>query len=79
MTAAEGLSDVDLTMRFDKRLWSTTPGKAARVILGGVCKNRARILVGPDTKALDLAVRITGPTYQRIVPPVIRLFIKPIR
>jgi NADP-dependent 3-hydroxy acid dehydrogenase YdfG len=75
MTAAERLGDVDLVKIFDKRLWSTSPRKAAQVILDGVRKNRARVLIGPDTKVLDLLVRITGPSYQRFVPAVLGRFI----
>jgi short-subunit dehydrogenase len=75
--AAE-LGDFDLTENFDVRLWSTSPAKAAHVILGGVRKNRPRVLIGPDMKILDLAVRIVGPRYQQWVPPVLRRFMKPI-
>lgn len=78
MTVAEGLGDVDLTENFDVRLWSTSPEKAARVILGGVRRNRPRVLIGPDMKVLDLAVRIVGPHYQQLVPPVLRRFMKPL-
>ena len=78
MTAAEGLGEVDLTKNFDVRLWSTSPHKAAQVILRGVRKNRPRVLVGPDIKILDLAVRLIGPRYQQVVPPVLRRFMKPI-
>jgi NADP-dependent 3-hydroxy acid dehydrogenase YdfG len=77
MTAAERLGDVDdLVKNFDKRLWSTSPEKAARVILDGVRKNRLRILVGPDARIFDLLARITGPRYQRLVPVVLGRFIK---
>jgi len=76
MTAAERLGDVDLVKNFDKRLWSTSPEKAARVILDGVRKNRVRILVGPDARIFDLLARITGPRYQRLVPVVVGRFIK---
>ena len=75
---AEALGDVDLTENFDVRLWSTSPQKAAQVILGGVRKNRPRVLIGPDMKILDLAVRVVGPRYQQMVPPVLRRFMKPI-
>lgn len=78
MTTAASLGDVDLTESFEVRMWSTTPEKAARVILGGVRKNRPRVLVGPDIKLLDMAVRITGPRYQQLVPPIMRRFMKPI-
>lgn len=79
MTAAETLGDVDLVKTFDKRLWSTSPRKAAQVILRGVAKSRARVLIGPDTKVLDLLVRITGSGYQWFVPAVLGRFITPPR
>lgn len=78
MTVAEALGDVDLVENFNVRLWSTSPEKAARVILRGVGRNRPRVLIGPDMKVLDLAVRIVGPHYQRLVPPVLRRFMKPL-
>jgi NADP-dependent 3-hydroxy acid dehydrogenase YdfG len=78
-TAAEQLGDIDLVRNFDKRLWSTSPQKAARVILDGVRKNRVRILIGPDTKIFDLLARITGPRYQRLVPVMMNRFMPPIR
>ncbi len=74
MTAAERLGDVDLAKNFEKRLWSTSPEKAAQVILAGVRKNRIRILIGPDTKIFDLLARIAGPRYQRFVAAVLRRF-----
>jgi NADP-dependent 3-hydroxy acid dehydrogenase YdfG len=70
-TAAEGL-DVDaLAELFDKRLAMTSPHRAAQIILDGVRKNRARVLVGPDAKVLDLLVRLTGSGYQRLLIPVL--------
>jgi NADP-dependent 3-hydroxy acid dehydrogenase YdfG len=67
MTAAEGLDKEELAQTFDKKLASTSPQKAARIILDGVRKNKARVLVGPDAKVLDLIVRLTGSGYQRLV------------
>jgi NADP-dependent 3-hydroxy acid dehydrogenase YdfG len=66
-TAAEGLDPEELAKLFDKKLAMTSPQKAARIILDGVQKNRARVLVGPDAKILDIMVRLTGSGYQRIV------------
>ena len=43
----------------------------AQIILEGVRKNKARVLVGPDATALDLIVRITGSGYQRLFSTVI--------
>ena len=70
MTTVEGLDKDELAQTFDKKLASTTPEKAARIILDGVRKNRARVLVGPDAKALDLIVRATGSGYQRLFSSV---------
>jgi NAD(P)-dependent dehydrogenase (short-subunit alcohol dehydrogenase family) len=70
-TAAEGV-DPELTAKlFDKRLANTTPRRAAEIILEGVRKNKARVLVGPDAVVLDLLVRITGSGYQRLFAPVV--------
>ncbi|HUO36432.1 MAG TPA: SDR family NAD(P)-dependent oxidoreductase, partial [Mycobacterium sp.] len=66
MTAAEGLDVTELAQTFDRKLATTSPQKAARIILEGVRKNKGRVLVGPDAKALDLIVRLTGSGYQRL-------------
>jgi NADP-dependent 3-hydroxy acid dehydrogenase YdfG len=70
MTTVEGLDKDELAQTFDKKLASTSPQKAARIILDGVRKNKARVLVGPDAKALDVIVRITGSGYQRLFSTV---------
>ena len=69
-TVSEGLDKDKLANTFDKRLASTSPQKAARVILDGVRKNRARVLVGNDAVALDILARATGSAYQRLVAAV---------
>ena len=69
-TAAEGDERTSLVEFFDKQLANTSPQKAARIILDGVRKNKARILVGTDAKLLDMMVRVTGPGYQRIITTV---------
>ncbi|MGC0363022.1 NAD(P)-dependent dehydrogenase (short-subunit alcohol dehydrogenase family) [Rhodococcus sp. 27YEA15] len=51
---------------FDRRLARTTAEEAAKTIVGGVAKNRGRVLIGLDAKALDLWVRLVGSGYQRI-------------
>jgi NADP-dependent 3-hydroxy acid dehydrogenase YdfG len=71
-TAAEGLDAAQLASMFDKRMANTTPQRAAEIILQAVRKNRARVLVGPDAKALDLMVRLTGSGYQTLFLPVMR-------
>jgi NADP-dependent 3-hydroxy acid dehydrogenase YdfG len=70
MSAVDGIDKEDLVRTFDKRLANTSPQKAARIILDGVRKNKARVLVGPDAKVLDIMVRLTGSGYQRLVAAV---------
>ena len=52
-----------LSKEFDK-LAHMDPEKAARIILRGVERGRARVLVGWDAHALDAFVRVAGPAYQ---------------
>jgi NADP-dependent 3-hydroxy acid dehydrogenase YdfG len=68
---AEGVDPAAQAKLFDKRLASTTPQRAAEIILDGVRKNKARVLVGQDAVVIDLLVRITGSNYQRLFAPVI--------
>jgi NADP-dependent 3-hydroxy acid dehydrogenase YdfG len=68
--AAEGRDRDRVAKTFDKRLASTSPRKAARIILDGVRKNRPRVLVGNDARALDILARATGSGYQRLIAAV---------
>ncbi|BBX95578.1 SDR family NAD(P)-dependent oxidoreductase [Mycobacterium lacus] len=70
-TVAEGLDQAELAKMFDRRVAHTSPERAARIILGAVRKNKARVLVGPDAKVLDIVVRLTGSGYQRLFMPVL--------
>jgi len=51
---------------FDK-VAVTSAKKAARQILAAVEKNKRRVLVGPDAKAIDLIARLPGSLYQRVL------------
>jgi short-subunit dehydrogenase len=68
---AEGVNAEAQSTFFDKRLASTTPRRAAEIILDGVRKNKPRVLVGQDAVVLDAIVRITGAGYQRLFSPVV--------
>ncbi len=68
---AEGVSADAQSKVFDKRLATTTPERAAEIILDAVRKKKARVLVGQDAVVIDLLVRITGSHYQRLFAPVI--------
>jgi NAD(P)-dependent dehydrogenase (short-subunit alcohol dehydrogenase family) len=70
-SAAEGVDPELIAKLFDKRLANTTPRRAAEIILDGVRKNKPRVLVGPDAVVLDLIVRVTGASYQRLFAPVV--------
>ncbi|OBH10454.1 SDR family oxidoreductase [Mycobacterium sp. E1747] len=72
---AEGLDQDGLAELFEEQQAKTTPQRAAQVILAGVRKDRARVLVGPDVKAMDLVVRLTGSQPERLLrgPVMVRV------
>jgi NADP-dependent 3-hydroxy acid dehydrogenase YdfG len=76
-TAAEGLHTAEMAKMFDKRMARTSPQRAAQIILDGVRKNKARVLVGADAKILDILVRLTGSGYQRLFNPAMRRILAP--
>lgn len=52
---------------FDKKLARMTPEKAAQIIVRGIKRNQARVLVGIDAHALHHFAKLTGSHYQDIV------------
>lgn len=77
-TAAEGLNVEDMARSFDK-MARTSPERAAQIILEGVRKKKARVLVGADAKILDAIVRITGSGYQDLFSRVLPKLSPPTR
>ena len=63
--ATEDRNAADLAKSFDK-IARTSPEKAAQVILKGVERNKARVLIGADAFVLDKAIRLLGPAYQTV-------------
>ncbi|OBH39844.1 SDR family NAD(P)-dependent oxidoreductase [Mycobacterium mantenii] len=63
----EGLDHAELASLFEEQQAKTSPQRAAQLILEGVRKNKPRVLVGPDVKAMDLLVRAAGPNYERLL------------
>lgn len=55
---------------FDKKLARMTPDRAAEIIVRGIEKNQARVLVGLDAHALHQFAKLTGSRYQDIVAKV---------
>lgn len=52
---------------FDEKLARMTPEKAAAVIIRGIERNKARVLVGADAHALHTLGKLTGSRYQDLV------------
>ncbi len=71
-TRSADYADGQALERFERVALRMAPTAAARVILTGVARNRARVLVGADAKALDLLVRLTGSGYQQVVARLAR-------
>ncbi|GAB4012463.1 SDR family NAD(P)-dependent oxidoreductase [Nocardioides ultimimeridianus] len=55
---------------FDEKLAKMTPERAAEIIVNGILKNRARVLVGLDAHALHNFQKFTGSRYEDIVAKV---------
>ena len=55
---------------FDQKLARMTPERAAEIIVKGVTKNQARVLVGIDAHAMHNFQKFTGSRYEDIVAKV---------
>lgn len=64
-TMAAGADKDSLIKLFD-RAAITSAEKAAEVIINGVKRNRARVLIGPDAYLIEAITRIGGTRYIRI-------------
>lgn len=62
-----GVRDPKNSGKFFEKMFRTTAEEAAEVILDGVRKNKARVLVGSDAKALDALQRSLPGGYQRLL------------
>lgn len=60
---AAATEDPDMAAKLFARAALTSPEKAARLILRGAEKNRARILIGPDGRAMAAMPRLFGAHY----------------
>ena len=52
---------------FDEKLARMTPERAAEIIVKGILRNQARVLVGIDAHALHHFAKLTGSRYQDVV------------
>jgi NAD(P)-dependent dehydrogenase (short-subunit alcohol dehydrogenase family) len=62
-----GQNAAALDKLFEEKLARMSPDKAARVILGAVQRNQARILVGIDAHLLHNFGKFTGSRYQDVI------------
>jgi NADP-dependent 3-hydroxy acid dehydrogenase YdfG len=66
-TTAEGLDAATMAEWFDTKMARMSSERAAEIILDGVARGKAKVLVGTDAKILDAFVRVSGSGYQRVV------------
>lgn len=59
--------------KFEKVALKLPADKAADIIIDGIKKNKARILVGSDARMLDWIVRVFPDTYHEVVAKVFKL------
>lgn len=52
---------------FDEKLATMTPEKAAAIIVRGITRNQARVLVGLDAHALHTFGKLAGSRYQDVI------------
>ncbi|QFZ18479.1 SDR family NAD(P)-dependent oxidoreductase [Saccharothrix syringae] len=56
------------TRNFESRVARTEPERAAAIILRGVERRRARVLVGTDARVVSTVVHALGGSYQNVMP-----------
>jgi short-subunit dehydrogenase len=62
--------DVDrsaVVTRFEERIARTDADTAAEAILAGVERGRAQVLIGADARLAEMAARLAGPHFGRII------------
>jgi len=61
---------------FATKMARTSADEAAEIILRGVRRNKARVLVGADAHVFDAIVRLLGPGYQRVFSSITARLLK---
>lgn len=62
---------------FDKKLAKMTPDRAAEIIVAGIEKDQARVLVGLDAHALHWFAKLSGSRYQDVIAKVSKKVLPP--
>lgn len=66
--AAPGVDQARTAELFDSRIARTSPREAARRIIAGAEKGKSQVTVGNDARLVDVATRMLGPHYQKLLP-----------
>ena len=57
---------------YNRKILRMDPARAADIILRGVARNRTRVLVGSDARALDVVCRLFPGSYERVLAPIMK-------
>lgn len=68
--AAPGVDQTRAADLFDNHIARTDPVAAARKIIDGAWRGKPRVIVGADARLIDIATRVLGSHYQRLLPAV---------
>ncbi|MFC3961638.1 SDR family NAD(P)-dependent oxidoreductase [Nocardia jiangsuensis] len=64
---APGIDREATVSRFEGHVARTDPDQAARIILTGVERGSARVLVGADAQLAEITARLAGARYERLI------------
>ncbi|UGT59879.1 SDR family NAD(P)-dependent oxidoreductase [Nocardia asteroides] len=64
---APGIDRHTTVTRFEQHVARTDPDHAARVVLTGVERGSARVLVGADAQLAEITARLAGARYERLI------------
>lgn len=73
-TLGVNLEPSQTSQTFNQLIATTSADSAAKQILAAISKNRRRLLIGPDAKALDLLQRALPAFYQKIISQAFTLW-----
>lgn len=73
-SSVDGSAPDNLVAVFD-RIAITSSDRAAKTIVDGARKGRARILVGADAKVIEFVLRLVGSGYQRPLAKLLKTFL----
>lgn len=74
ISSTQNIQQAKATMaKFEKVALKMPPAQAAAIIINGIKKDKSRILIGNDAKALDFIVRLFPNNYHKIIAKVFKL------